>query len=130
MQSILTPENVEKFKQIHELVNSLNEKHTIDKFYQIERASSDIITMFETHLENIEKKEESLFEEIKQYLLRTNSEFQKLNEKHQELDERIVCLETRLYLEPEEEIEEKQLKVDKLRLKDKMAEIIHQYRNS
>lgn len=51
MQTVLTPENVEKFKQIHELAKDLNDKHNIDEFYQIERASFDVINMYETQLE-------------------------------------------------------------------------------
>lgn len=68
------------------------------------------------------------FEEAKQVLLQNNEEFQKLYYKHRELDDKIVSLEEFQFLEPEDELREKQLKVDKLRLKDRMAEMINVYR--
>jgi hypothetical protein len=67
------------------------------------------------------------FEEAKKVLKEENEEFARIYRKHRELDIKVTELEERRYLTPEEEIEEKKLKVDKLRLKDKMAEMIRDY---
>ena len=63
----------------------------------------------------------------KEILKDENEEFARVYRKHRELDEKIVELEERHYLTPEEEIQEKTMKKDKLRLKDKMAEMIKEY---
>lgn len=68
------------------------------------------------------------FEDAKQILLRDDKDFQKLYQKHRELDDEIVRLEESQFLEPEDELREKQLKVDKLRLKDRMVAMINTYR--
>ena len=70
------------------------------------------------------------FEDAREILKRENEEFARIDKKHRELDERIAHLEEQRFLSPEEEVEEKQLKKDKLRLKDLMAEMIEQYQAS
>ena len=70
------------------------------------------------------------FEETTEILKQENEEFAWIYQKHRELDEKVSELEDRRYLTPEEEIREKQLKKDKLRLKDKMAEMIRVYQES
>ena len=67
------------------------------------------------------------FEKAKEILKDENEEFARVYRKHRELDEKIMELEERRYLTPEEEIQEKTMKKDKLRLKDKMAEMIKEY---
>jgi hypothetical protein len=67
------------------------------------------------------------FEEVKEILKSQNEEFARIYRKHRELDEKIFELENRRYLTPEEEILEKKMKKDKLRLKDEMAEMIREY---
>ena len=67
------------------------------------------------------------FEKAKEILKNENEEFARICRKHRELDEKITELEERRYLTPEEEIQEKTMKKDKLRLKDKMAEMIKEY---
>ena len=67
------------------------------------------------------------FEDAKEILKNENEEFARIYKKHRELDERIAQLEELRFLSAEEEIEEKQLKKDKLRLKDLMAEMIEKY---
>lgn len=70
------------------------------------------------------------FEKAKEILKQENEEFARIYQKHRQLDEEVRELEERRYLTPEEEIQEKQLKKDKLRLKDKMAEMIRVYQES
>lgn len=70
------------------------------------------------------------FEKAKEILKNENEEFVRIYRKHRELDEKIAALEERRYLTPEEEIQEKTMKKDKLRLKDKMAEMIKEYQAS
>ena len=70
------------------------------------------------------------FEETKEILKRENDEFARIYRKHRELDEKVLVLEERRYLTPDEEIQEKKMKKDKLRLKDKMAEMIKEYQTS
>lgn len=67
------------------------------------------------------------FEEAKEILKQENEVFARLYRKHRKLDEDLKELEVRRYLTPEEEMQEKKMKKDKLRLKDEMAEIIRVY---
>jgi uncharacterized protein YdcH (DUF465 family) len=67
------------------------------------------------------------FEEAKEILKQENEDFARLYRKHRKLDEDLKELEVRRYLTPEEEVLEKKMKKDKLRLKDEMAEIIRVY---
>lgn len=69
----------------------------------------------------------SHFEEAREQLRQQNEEFTRIDEKYRTLDEEVRALEECHYLTPEEEIREKQLKKDKLRLKDQMAEMIRAY---
>jgi uncharacterized protein YdcH (DUF465 family) len=66
-------------------------------------------------------------QEIKKILKNENEEFARIYRKHRELDEKITELEELRHLTPEEEIQEKTMKKDKLRLKDQMADMIKQY---
>ena len=66
-------------------------------------------------------------EEVKEILKQKNEEFARIYQKHRKLDEEVTELEERRFLTPDEELREKQLKKDKLRLKDKMAEMIRVY---
>ena len=70
------------------------------------------------------------FEETKELLRQQNEEFARVYEKHRILDEEVRVLEEQRFLTPEEEVKEKQLKKDKLRLKDKMAEMVKVYQES
>lgn len=62
--------------------------------------------------------------ELRETLIRENEEFRKLYEKHREYEKRIEELLSRVGLSNEEEVEIKKLKKLKLKLKDKMQEII------
>lgn len=67
------------------------------------------------------------FEEARDVLKEENEEFARLYQKHRELDANILELEERRYLTPEEEIQEKKMKKDKLRIKDTMAAMVQEY---
>jgi uncharacterized protein YdcH (DUF465 family) len=59
-------------------------------------------------------------EALKDELIRTDAEFRALFEEHQESDRKLQQLLQKSIPEPEDEVEEKRLKVHKLALKDRM----------
>jgi len=67
-------------------------------------------------------------EEIIEILKRENEEFRKLYEEHRKLDALLDEINKKHYLTAEEEIEKKRMQKEKLYKKDKMAEIIRQYK--
>ena len=69
-------------------------------------------------------------EDVKEILIKRDEEFARIYRKHRELDEKVTKLEELHHLTPEEEIQEKTMKKDKLRLKDEMAEMIKAYQES
>jgi len=66
-------------------------------------------------------------ETVKEVLLQENEEFQRLAQKHQELEERLTILSGKIFLSDEEKLEEVTLKKKKLAVKDKMAALIRNY---
>jgi uncharacterized protein len=68
--------------------------------------------------------------DLKERLLQTDQEFQELFARHHELDDRLNELSSRHFLTEPEQLEEVQLKKRKLRLKDKMEDIIRRYQVS
>lgn len=69
-------------------------------------------------------------EEIIEILKRENEEFRKLYEEHRRLDSLLDEINKKHYLTPEEEVEKKRMQKEKLYKKDKMAEMIRQYKIS
>ncbi len=69
-------------------------------------------------------------EEIIEILKRENEEFRKLYEEHRHLDALLDDMNKKPYLTPEEEIEKKRMQKEKLYKKDKMAEMIREYKLS
>ncbi len=67
-------------------------------------------------------------EEIIEVLKRENEEFRKLYEEHRHLDSILGEMNKKPYLTPEEELEKKRMQKEKLYKKDKMAEMIRQYK--
>jgi uncharacterized protein YdcH (DUF465 family) len=67
-------------------------------------------------------------EEIIEILKKENEEFRKLYEEHRKLDALLDEINKKHYLTAEEEIEKKRMQKEKLYKKDKMAEIIRQYK--
>ena len=67
---------------------------------------------------------------LKEELLKTDEEFRRLVNEHQESEARLDRLRQRSMLSPEDEVEEKQLKLHKLYLKDQMEQILRQHRET
>jgi uncharacterized protein YdcH (DUF465 family) len=68
--------------------------------------------------------------DLKEVLLRTDEEFHDLAVKHHELEDRLHQLTAKHYLSEPEQVEETNLKKQKLRLKDRMEYIMRQHRGS
>jgi uncharacterized protein YdcH (DUF465 family) len=68
--------------------------------------------------------------EIKEILKTQNREFNKLAEQHSEYEKRLDDLEKRAYLNQKENMEVKRLKKQKLKIKDKMEDMIRSYRKA
>ncbi len=67
-------------------------------------------------------------EEIVELLKKDNDEFRRLYQEHRELDNQLTELSRKHYLTPEEEVEEKRIKKEKLQRKDRIAEMIREYK--
>lgn len=67
-------------------------------------------------------------EAVKQELLRTNDDFRRLYEEHQECEERLTHLVHKSLPSQEDEAEEKRLKIHKLALKDRMEAFVREHR--
>jgi uncharacterized protein len=67
---------------------------------------------------------------LKEELIQTDDEFRRLYEEHQEYERRLQELNHKSMFSQEDEIEEKKIKLHKLVLKDHMAEILRQHRES
>jgi len=63
-------------------------------------------------------------------LRRSSVEFRELEESHHRLDAELAELQRRHVLTPQEEMLKKQIQKEKLAKKDKMAELIRQYREN
>ena len=76
-------------------------------------------------------KEENLKEqEVVESLKKESEEFRKLLEEHHSLDGILAEIDRKVYLTPEEEIERKKMQKLKLAKKDRMAELIRDYRKN
>jgi uncharacterized protein YdcH (DUF465 family) len=71
-------------------------------------------------------KEQEIIEKLKQ----ENEEFRKVSDEHHNLDIKIVEIDRKVYLTPEEDLERKKLAKHKLSLKDKMAEMVREYKKA
>ncbi len=65
---------------------------------------------------------------IVEELLQTNEEFKKLWEEHEELNRIVDEMSNKIYLTPDEEIKLKELKLKKLKGKEKLVEMIEEYK--
>lgn len=61
---------------------------------------------------------------LKQELLDTDDEFRRLFEEHQNYEQRLETLHEKSFFSEEDEQEEKRIKLQKLRLKDRMQVIM------
>ena len=67
-------------------------------------------------------------EGLKKELLVTDEEFRRLHEEHQNYERRLEEIHARSFVSPEDEHEVKQIKLHKLSLKDRMAQILRSHR--
>ena len=65
--------------------------------------------------------------ELRERLLQSDHEFRDLASRHHELDERLHELASRHFLTEPEQLEEVQIKKQKLRLKDRMEDIVRHH---
>jgi uncharacterized protein YdcH (DUF465 family) len=68
--------------------------------------------------------------ELKERLMASDHEYRELSMRHHELDERLHELSSRHFLTEPEQVEESQIKKQKLRLKDRMEDIVRRYQVS
>lgn len=68
--------------------------------------------------------------EIVEFLKKENDEFKKLSEEHRNLDVLLAEIDNKRFLTSEEEVERKKLQKQKLLKKDRMAELVRDYRKS
>ncbi|MFA5355050.1 MAG: DUF465 domain-containing protein [Thermodesulfovibrionales bacterium] len=69
-------------------------------------------------------------EEIVEALKRESYEFRRLYQEHRDLDEQLAELDRKVYLSPEDEIDRKRLRKEKLLKKDRVTEMIREFRES
>ncbi len=67
-------------------------------------------------------------QEIVDQLKKENEEFKKLSEEHRNLDGLLTEIDNKRYLTTEEEVERKRIQKLKLLRKDRMAELIREYK--
>jgi uncharacterized protein YdcH (DUF465 family) len=65
--------------------------------------------------------------ELRERLLQSDHEYRDLASRHHELDERLHELASRHFLTEPEQLEEVQIKKQKLRLKDRMEDILRHH---
>ncbi|NWF97990.1 MAG: DUF465 domain-containing protein [Nitrospirae bacterium] len=69
-------------------------------------------------------------QEIAETLKKENEEFRRLSEEHRNLDSLLAEIDSKRYLTPEEELERKRIQKLKLLRKDRMAEMIREYKKT
>jgi len=69
-------------------------------------------------------------DDLKRELIRTDEDFRRLHDEHQACETRLSELVQNSLPSPEDEVEEKRLKLQKLALKDRMEEILREHRTS
>ncbi|HWR58416.1 MAG TPA: DUF465 domain-containing protein [Thermodesulfovibrionales bacterium] len=67
-------------------------------------------------------------QEIIEALRSGNEEFKKLNEEHKNLEHLLAEIDRKVYLNADEEIERKKIQKLKLLKKDRMAELVREYK--
>jgi len=68
--------------------------------------------------------------EIVEILKRESEEYKRLYEEHRSLEKSLAEIDKNKYLTPEEEIERRRIQKQKLAKKDRMAELIREYRKT
>ena len=66
-------------------------------------------------------------EQLKAHLMSTDEHFRQLVERHHQLDDQVMALESKTHLSEDEQLEEARLKIFKLRMKDEIQAIMHRH---
>mgnify|MGYP006268755461 CR=1 FL=1 len=69
-------------------------------------------------------------QEIIELLRRESEEFKKLDQEHKNLDQLLLAIDSKVYLNADEEMERKKIQKLKLLKKDRMAELVREYKKS
>lgn len=69
-------------------------------------------------------------QEIADILRKESEEYRKLSDEHRTLDSQLAEIDKKVYLTPEEELERKKLQKQKLQKKDRMAELVREFRKT
>jgi len=72
----------------------------------------------------------SQYDDLKTELIKTDDEFRRLYDEHQEYERRLHDINQKTLLSQDDEIEEKKIKLHKLALKDKMEHLLRMHRES
>lgn len=72
----------------------------------------------------------AILDDLKRELLRSHDTFRALHEEHQECESKLAQMAQNALPSPEDEVEEKRLKIHKLELKDRMEEILREHRTA
>ena len=72
----------------------------------------------------------SQYDDLKAELIKTDDEFRRLHEEHQDYERRLREINQKTLLSEDDEIEEKKIKLHKLTLKDKMEHLLRMHRES
>jgi uncharacterized protein YdcH (DUF465 family) len=68
--------------------------------------------------------------EIIEILKDQNEEYKKLYEEHRKLEQALAEIDKNKYITPDEEVERKKIQKQKLLKKDRMAEIVREYKKT
>jgi uncharacterized protein YdcH (DUF465 family) len=69
-------------------------------------------------------------DDLREDLIKTDEEFRRLYEEHQEYERRLSEINSKNLLSQDDEIEEKKIKLHKLALKDRMERLLRLHRES
>lgn len=72
----------------------------------------------------------SQYDDLKAELIKTDDDFRRLYEEHQEYERRLEEINQKTLLSQEDEMEEKRIKLHKLMLKDRMEQLLRLHRES
>jgi uncharacterized protein len=72
----------------------------------------------------------SQHDDLKAELIKTDDDFRRLYEEHQEFERRLQEINQKTLLSQEDEMEEKKIKLHKLVLKDRMEQILRMHREA
>ena len=72
----------------------------------------------------------SQYDDLKSELLKSDDQYRRLYEEHQEYERRLHDINLKNMLSQDDEIEEKKIKLHKLVLKDQMEQILRTHRES